>query len=250
MWAIVTAKNEVFLYRKGYIRTSSEGYDLSNSNNYVHLTNNCLQKFNSNYGQHEEGNTLPLETLDEYLAQTYPEFKPTVESHIMPRIRDLVIDTFLSVKKELNPLNRKNVFEFLGYDFMIDEDLRTWLIETNTNPYIGVPTEYIGGLLDRMLDDMFKIVVDPLFPPKEVDSKHFYDWVILTVCKATRPNDFELLYCENGSLFSNKPKNTRTPFKKDVYPIKELIPSDVVKKIAASDKTPEPQTQNQVISGL
>ncbi len=26
----------------------------------------------------------------------------------------------------------------MGYDFMIDEDFRVWLIEVNTNPYFGV----------------------------------------------------------------------------------------------------------------
>lgn len=164
MWVIVTAKNEILLYKKGYLRTSSEEYDLKNPNNYVHLTNNCLQKHGNHYGEHEEGNTLPMETLNSYFQEMFPNYKPTVESHIMPRIRDLIIDSIMSVKRDLNPMNRKNVFELLGYDFMIDEDLRTWLIEANTNPYIGVPTEYIRGLLDNMLNDMFNIVLDPLFP--------------------------------------------------------------------------------------
>lgn len=35
------------------------------------------------------------------------------------------------------PSKRKNAFELFGYDFLIDEDLRTWLIEVNTNPYLG-----------------------------------------------------------------------------------------------------------------
>ena len=30
-------------------------------------------------------------------------------------------------------------FELFGYDFMIDEDFRVWLIEVNENPYLGVP---------------------------------------------------------------------------------------------------------------
>ena len=30
------------MYEDGYLRTSSDDYDLNNGNNYVHLTNNCL----------------------------------------------------------------------------------------------------------------------------------------------------------------------------------------------------------------
>ena len=89
VWAVVTHKNEVFMYKKAYIRTSSDSYDLNNKNNYVHLTNNCLQQNGQNYGKHEDGNTLPLEILDEYFAAAYPEKNVKLETHIMPRIKDL-----------------------------------------------------------------------------------------------------------------------------------------------------------------
>ena len=42
---------------------------------------------------------------------------------------------------------RKNDFELFGFDFLIDEDFRVWLIEVNTNPYLGIPNEYIRGML-------------------------------------------------------------------------------------------------------
>ena len=48
-----------------------------------------------------------------------------------------MIDVFESVKSEVNPNRRRNNFEFFGFDFMIDEDFRVWLIEVNTNPYLG-----------------------------------------------------------------------------------------------------------------
>ena len=55
VWAVVNHMNEVFFYKKGYVRLSSENYDLDNQNNYVHLTNNCLQQHGDKYGVHEEG---------------------------------------------------------------------------------------------------------------------------------------------------------------------------------------------------
>ena len=166
IWVLITHKNEIFFYKKAYIRTSSDNFDLDNKNNYVHLTNNCLQQHGGNYGRHEEGNTLPWEVLDQYFEQKYPGRGVNLNSHIIPRIKDLIIDTFLCVRPELNPLHRPNVFELFGYDFMIDEDLRTWLIEVNTNPYLGTPNEYIGNLLPKMIDDMLEITTDKLFVPK------------------------------------------------------------------------------------
>lgn len=89
----------------------------------------------------------------------------------MPRIKDLIIDTILSVKSQLNPNKRKHVFELFGYDFLIDEDFRVWLIEVNTNPYFGIANEYIADLLPKMIDDFTKLVVDPIYPPKSVDKR-------------------------------------------------------------------------------
>ena len=66
----------------------------------------------------------------------------------MPRINDIVIDTFLSQgQKNMNPHNRQQVFELFGFDFMIDEDFRVWLIEVNTNPYLGTPNAYMKQLM-------------------------------------------------------------------------------------------------------
>ena len=62
-----------------------------------------------------------------------------MREHFIPRMKDLIIDSINSVKTQLNPNKRKNVFELFGYDFLIDEDFRLWLIEINTNPYFGVP---------------------------------------------------------------------------------------------------------------
>ena len=59
----------------------------------------------------------------------------------MPRMKDIIIDCFLSVRHKMNPSNRKHCFEVFGFDFLLDEDLRLWLIEINTNPYLGVPSK-------------------------------------------------------------------------------------------------------------
>ena len=65
----------------------------------------------------------------------------------------------MAVKDGLNPNKRQNVFQLIGFDFLIDEDLRVWLIEVNDHPYLGIPNEFIKELLDRMVRDLLEIAL-------------------------------------------------------------------------------------------
>jgi hypothetical protein len=69
----------------------------------------------------------------------------------------------MSAKNILNPNKRRNSFELFGFDFMIDEDFRVWLIEVNTNPYIGIHNKTLKHVVSDMFSDMFKIVLDPVY---------------------------------------------------------------------------------------
>jgi Tubulin-tyrosine ligase family len=74
----------------------------------------------------------------------------------------------------LNPNRRKHCYELLGYDFLIDEDFRLWMIEINTNPYFGVPNVFIEKLLPKMMDDVLDIVLDPIYPPQNKPESKIY----------------------------------------------------------------------------
>lgn len=78
-----------------------------------------------------------------------------IEEHFVPRMKDLVIDCLLSVRNKMNPHNRKQCFELFGFDFLIDEDLWLWLIEINTNPYLGTPNQDMVKLMPKMINEMF-----------------------------------------------------------------------------------------------
>lgn len=49
---------------------------------------------------------------------------------------------------------RKNVFELFGFDFLMDEELRIWLLEINTNPYLGCPNDEMKVLVPAMMEDL------------------------------------------------------------------------------------------------
>ena len=78
-------------------------------------------------------------------------------------MKDIAIDCYLSAKNVLNPNKRRNSFELFGFDFMIDEDFRVWLIEVNTNPYIGIHNSNMKHILPEMFESLVNLTVDPLF---------------------------------------------------------------------------------------
>ena len=61
---------------------------------------------------------------------------------------------------KLNPQGKRHCFEIFGYDFMIDDKLKPWLIEVNTNPCLEETSALLRQLLPRMLDDAFRLTLD------------------------------------------------------------------------------------------
>ena len=75
---------------------------------------------------------------------------------VLPQIKKLVTDTIKACSRKLDPQRRQNTFEVFGYDFMLDEDLKPWLIEVNTNPCFELSSPYIARLIPAMVDNVVK----------------------------------------------------------------------------------------------
>ena len=90
-------------------------------------------------------------------------------------MKELVEDSVGALARVLNSLEKGFSFEVLGYDFMVDEDFRVWLIEVNTNPCLELCSASLARLIPCVLDNSFRIALDPLFPAPET-SKKFNQW--------------------------------------------------------------------------
>ena len=75
-----------------------------------------------------------------------------------------------AVKRKLNPNKRQNCFEIFGYDFILDADFNSWLIEVNTNPCLEESSSILKMLLPRMLNDALKLTVDRVFKPQSCSA--------------------------------------------------------------------------------
>ena len=72
-----------------------------------------------------------------------------------------------SVVNKIDPWRRENCFEIFGLDFMIDDSYKVWLIEVNTNPCLELSCPLLSRIIPNMLENAFRITLDPLFPPPE-----------------------------------------------------------------------------------
>ena len=70
-----------------------------------------------------------------------------------------------AAKLKMNKNQRRYCFEIFGYDFLIDEDLKAWLVEVNTNPSLAESSRLLKQLIPRMLNDAFKLTIDVIYPP-------------------------------------------------------------------------------------
>lgn len=130
-------------------------------------------------------------------------------------MKDIAVDCYLSAKSQLNPNKRPNSFELFGFDFMIDEDFRVWLIEVNTNPYIGIHNKRMKNILPEMFSSLFKITIDSMF---EKDVEQPSEENNFQVGK------FDMLYSRNKGI------NKRRDVNDGIYPVKELDCRKVFKK--------------------
>jgi hypothetical protein len=128
-----------YFFKEGYGRTSSYAFELTDlEDRNVHLTNDAVQDRNSDYGKYEPGNKISQDDLCSFLAQNGIDYY----GKIYPQIKEAVANTLKAFWQRVSTQFRDaafslNQFEIFGYDFMIDTDLRVYLIEVNTNPCLS-----------------------------------------------------------------------------------------------------------------
>lgn len=177
VWVLVSNTGKCYFFKEGYLRTSGSEFQLDSNNaddQYVHLTNNAIQKHSKTYGEFEDGNQMSFKQFQAYIDAHYSDSRIDFYRDCLPKMKAMIKHSLLAARKKLNPNNIELCFELFGYDFIMDEDFNLWLIEVNTNPCLEESSKLLKYLLRRMVEDMIKLEIDPHFPnprKKKTDSE-------------------------------------------------------------------------------
>ncbi|KAG0415430.1 hypothetical protein HPB47_007406 [Ixodes persulcatus] len=193
LYALVTSFRPLraYLYRRGFCRLCQLHYSLQDlTDPLVHLTNVSVQRqvFDvRNHGILQKWSAFPFENFMGSLKGLLRKPGKKLE-----QLHNRIVEARNAELPKGTMLSDWHCFECYGYDILLDEQLRPWLLEVNASPSLTCSTPGDWVLKETMLDDLFEIVA----PHGELRSARN------AVPEPNRQGDFELLLPEDAAATS------------------------------------------------
>ncbi|XP_033761713.1 tubulin polyglutamylase TTLL4-like isoform X1 [Pecten maximus] len=156
----------VYVFEDGLARFASCKYSSSmkNLNNkFMHLTNYSINKKNDDYQANGDeklcqGHKWGLKALWNYMKR-----QGVNTAAIWENIKDLVIKTIVCADSPINSMIKANVrsryciHELFGFDILLDENLKPWILEVNISPSLHSNSQLDINIKGQMIRDLFNI---------------------------------------------------------------------------------------------
>ncbi|TNN11389.1 Protein polyglycylase TTLL10 isoform 1 [Schistosoma japonicum] len=168
-------------YHPGYIRRSAKPYSSQDPNLITHLTNQFVQKKDPDYVQIKNNTVWSWSQVNDYINRHYQEEKKLPvdwsKTVLQWRIQRIIHHVFTTVKNRL--ATRIGFFELLGLDFMLDENMKVWLLEVNSNPALQTHCDVLKEVVPVVVKDALHISIEcfeksrhqkPLLPLHGLDN--------------------------------------------------------------------------------
>lgn len=149
---------KAYMFSNGFCRFCTMKYDRSVTeldNMYIHLTNVSVQKHGGDYNCHH-GGKLGIQNLKLYLEGTRGQI---VTERLFEEIQWLIVHSLKAVAPVMS--NDRHCFECYGYDIIIDDSLKPWLIEVNASPSMTATTVNDRILKYKLIDNLLSVVLPP-----------------------------------------------------------------------------------------
>ena len=141
---------KVYLFKEGIVRFSSDRYDTSSLGNmYSHLTNSSINKYAPTNISDNNGNTGLKWSFD--MLRTYFLHNGLDYEHMWLRIETIIKLTLINLCNVVPDL--KCCFELLGFDILIDQHMKPWLLEVNSSPAMSMDSDVDAIVKPQLIKD-------------------------------------------------------------------------------------------------
>eukprot|EP00227_Mantoniella_beaufortii_P005731 CAMPEP_0197613566 /NCGR_PEP_ID=MMETSP1326-20131121/59084_1 /TAXON_ID=1155430 /ORGANISM="Genus nov. species nov., Strain RCC2288" /LENGTH=969 /DNA_ID=CAMNT_0043182429 /DNA_START=633 /DNA_END=3544 /DNA_ORIENTATION=+ len=178
LYVLVTSFNplEAFIYKEGFARFATHAYSKSPAditNKFIHLTNSSIQG-NGNDGAAQPpdvikngrvydcshcidgGTKCSLQHLTSLLSDRSVDF-----SALWDQIVNVILRALFAVQDSIP--HQANSFELLGFDIMVDEHQKPWLLEANSSPSLTISSPLDKIIKETLVHDTIALVDPPAF---------------------------------------------------------------------------------------
>jgi len=157
-----------YIYREGLTRFASKPYSTEEehlADVYRHLTNYSINKGAENFQENQRvqadnyGHKWSLSALNRHLRCVGVDVK-----EMWSRIMDLIVKTLLGVEPVISAATKEacihehSCFELYGFDVLVDESLKPWLLEVNLSPSMQADSPLDKQIKSTLLTDAFNLI--------------------------------------------------------------------------------------------
>ncbi|XP_078086714.1 putative tubulin polyglutamylase TTLL2 [Mustelus asterias] len=206
----------VYIYQEGLVRFGTEKYSLASLDNvYAHLTNTSINRFGPSY-------TTDKERVGSGCKWTMSQFRAFLHSLninellMWQRISNIVTMTLLTITPSIP--SPPNCLELFGFDILIDDNIKPWLLEVNYSPALIVDCNADVIVKKGLLYDLID-----LLNYKEVDTLRQRGYP--TPWKYNALSRSHPAFCVTNSFKNVLPLHFNTSRKGFISPSKETGPT-------------------------
>ena len=159
IYVLVTSVHplRVHLFEDGLCRFGTVPYEAHHSNVYAHLTNFAINKNSPTYDTCKEvigpHNKWTLRRLGEYLRSSGVPME-----EVMIKVKALVVLSLINLPAIVPKSSSPTCFELFGFDVILDEKLKPWLLEVNTSPALGVDCFEDEDVKEPLIRDLLSAI--------------------------------------------------------------------------------------------
>ncbi|XP_063297249.1 probable tubulin polyglutamylase TTLL2 [Pelobates fuscus] len=146
----------IYVYQEGLVRFATEKFSLSCLDNiFAHLTNTSINKYSTSY-------TTEKERVGSGCKWTFAQFRSYLrgidvdDAMLWQKIYNIVTMTLLAIASSVTPSS--NCFELLGFDILIDETLKPWLLEVNYSPALSLDCSNDVIVKKSLINDIIELL--------------------------------------------------------------------------------------------